>query len=138
MQRVRTELFMHPTISKNSSRYGQGCRRVGWSSWLPTSSLVLGWDISLIVCYFVAGMWCDLCHVRECRRALVMRRCHGSRINQKGVRMVYVSILIQPIKFTLSDGVNYLDIFFCLCFFERQRNKHKPKLNRSNKAIFKK
>ena len=46
LQRIR-KLFFHPTISKNSSRYGQGCRRVGWSSWLPTSSLVLGWDILL-------------------------------------------------------------------------------------------
>ena len=44
---VRKELFLHPTISKNYSRYGQGCRRVGWSSLLPTSSLVLSLDISL-------------------------------------------------------------------------------------------
>ena len=27
---------------KKSSRYGQGCTCVGWSSWLPTSLLVLG------------------------------------------------------------------------------------------------
>ena len=71
-------------------------------------------------------------------RALVMRRCHGSRINQQGVRVVYVSILIQPIKFTLSDGTNNLDRFFCLYFFECRQNKNKPKLNRSNEAIFKK
>ena len=47
LQRIRKELFLHPTTLENSSRYGQGCTRVGWSSWLPTPSLVLGWDISL-------------------------------------------------------------------------------------------
>ncbi len=78
LQRIRKELFLHPTISKNSSSYGQGCVRVDWSSkgwWLiikcwPTSSLVLGRDISLefsswvsATDIFVLGYICLLCPV---------------------------------------------------------------------------
>ncbi len=55
LQRIRKELFLYPTILKNSSRYGQRCIRVGWSScdWLGYFAPVL----FLSLCYGHLRTW---------------------------------------------------------------------------------
>ena len=122
LQRIQ-KLFFHPTIKKNSSKYGQGCRRVVWSSWLPTSSLVLGWDILLEFSWVSATD--ILGYIRllfPCWSVTWFASCAGAMVcvQTNRVSECYYT-LIQPQSNSLyQDGAIYLDrLFFGVCFFER-------------------